>query len=101
MIFFRARSALIIGGDFNCIDSTIDKFNCLSVLTIDKKSLCFLLTDFSLVDIRPKQNPRKILFTWSNSDRSQMSRMDRFFSLQNHCFLILSLAIFYLASCPV
>ena len=34
--FFIARCGLLIGGDFNCIDSTIGKFNCLSVLPIER-----------------------------------------------------------------
>ena len=71
--------ALIVGGDFNCIDKTIDKLNCSSVLPTDVNSLCSLKSDFSLMDVWRKQNPRKILFTWSNSDCSQMSRIDRFF----------------------
>lgn len=76
--FFISQGTLIIGGDFNCFDNTLDKFNCSIVPSIDKSSLRSLKSDFSLTDIWRKQNPQKILFTWSNSDHSQMSRIDRF-----------------------
>lgn len=76
--FFISQGTLIIGGDFNCFDNTLDKFNCSIVRSIDKSSLRSLKSDFSLTDIWRKQNPQKILFTWSNSDHSQMSRIDRF-----------------------
>ena len=42
-------------------------------------SLVMLRSDFSLVDIWRKQNPCTVSFTWSNSDRTQASRIDRFF----------------------
>ena len=70
---------MIIGGDFNCIDNVLDKLNCSAVPTPDKASLVTLMSDFSLVDVWRKQNPRAISFTWSNSDRTQASRIDRFF----------------------
>ena len=76
--FFISQGSLIIGGDFNCIDNALDKLNCSTVLSMDKKSLCSLKSDFTLIDIWRKRNPRKILFTWSNSDSSQMSRIDLF-----------------------
>ena len=41
--------------------------------------LSALESDFSLVDIFRKRNPKAISFTWSNKDFSQASRLDRFF----------------------
>ena len=76
--YFLSQGELIIGGDFNCIDNTLDKLNCSVILASDKKSLCSLMCDFSLVDIWRKRNPREVLFTWSNSDHTQASRIDRF-----------------------
>ena len=77
--YFLSQGLLIIGGDFNCIDNVLDKLNCSTVPTADKASLVTLMSDFSLVDVWRKQNPRVISFTWSNSDRTQASRIDRFF----------------------
>ena len=77
--YFLSQGLLLIGGDFNCIDNVLDKLNCSVVPSADKTSLVTLMSDFSLVDVWRKQNPRAISFTWSNSDRSQASRIDRFF----------------------
>ena len=38
--YFISQGDLIIGGDFNCIDNTLDKLNCSAVIASDKKSLC-------------------------------------------------------------
>ena len=37
------------------------------------------MADFMLVDIWRGQNQQKVSYTWSNSDHSQASRIDRFF----------------------
>ena len=77
--YFITQGLLLIGGDFNCIDYTLDKLNCFSVPSVDKTSLASLKSDFCLVDIWRKQNLHEIIFTWSNSDRTQASRLDRLF----------------------
>ena len=77
--FFLSKGILLIGGDFNCIDNVLDKLNCSIVPSADKTSLVTLLADFSLVDVWRKHNPRKISFTWFNHNRTQASRIDRFF----------------------
>ena len=77
--YFLSQGLLLIGGDFNCIDNALDKFNCSTVPSADRTTLVMLMSDFSLVDVWHKQNPRTISFTWSNSDRTQASRIDRFF----------------------
>ena len=76
--FFFSQGLLLLGGDFNCIDNVLDKLNCTTVPSGDKTSLCSLKSDFSLVDVWRKRNPRKVSFTWFNSDHTQASRIDRF-----------------------
>ena len=77
--YFLSQGLLLIGGDFNSVDKVLDKLNCATVPSADKTSLVTLMSDFSLVDVWRKQNPRMISFTWSNSDQTQASRLDRFF----------------------
>ena len=77
--FFLSQGLLLIGGDFNCIDNVLDRLNCSIVPSTDKTSLVTLMSDFSLVDVWRKHNPRKISFTWFNHNRTQASRIDRFF----------------------
>lgn len=73
-------SVLIIGGNFNCVDSPLDKFHSNDVHSIDKSSLCSLKSAFSLVDVWRKHHRCVALFIWSNSNNTQASRLDRFFS---------------------
>ena len=54
--YFISQGDLIIGGDFDCIDNTLDKLNCSAVIASDKKSFCSFMCDFSLVDIWRKRN---------------------------------------------
>lgn len=77
--YFLYRGDLIIAGDFNCVDSSVDKFHSGDIHATDKKSLCSLKSDFSLLDAWRKCNPRAVSFTWSNSSKTQASRLDRFF----------------------
>ena len=34
--YFLSNGLLLIGGDFNCIDNTLDKLNCSAVVSADK-----------------------------------------------------------------
>ena len=77
--FFLSRGDTIIGGDFNCIDSELDRLNSTSNLSADKKLLQALQSDFCLCDVWRKLNPRGISFTWMNSGKTQASRLDRFY----------------------
>lgn len=74
-----SQGLLLMGGEFNCINNVLDKFNCSFVPATDKNSLASLMSDVSLVDIWRKRHPRKIMFSWSNTNRTQASRIDRFF----------------------
>ena len=77
--YFLLRGDLIIGGDFNCVDNPIDKFHSNDIHSTDKSSLCSLKSAFLLVDVWRKHNPRAVLFTWSSGNKTQASRLDRFF----------------------
>ena len=77
--FFLSPGDLILGGDFNCIDSNLDRLNIKSDFGADKRCLSALKSDFWLVDIFCKKNPKAISFTWSNKDFSQASRLDCFY----------------------
>lgn len=77
--YFLSRGVLIIGGDFNCVDNSIDKFHSDDVHSIDKTSLCSLKSAFSLGNVWCKHHPQAISFTSSNSNETQASRLDRFF----------------------
>ena len=77
--FFLSPGDLILGGDFNWVDSELDRLHIKSDFSADKRCLSALKSDFCLVDIFRKRNPKAISFTWSNKDFSQASRLDRFF----------------------
>ena len=76
---FFLSGDLIIAGDFNCINNPLDRLNSRSDFASDKKILQNLKSDFCLFDIWRQQNPCAVSFTWSNSNYSQASRIDRFF----------------------
>lgn len=77
--YFISQGDLVLGNDFNCVDNALDKSFSNEVLSSDKNCLCSLKSDSSLVDVWRKQNPRRVSFTWSNSNHTQASRLDRFF----------------------
>ena len=80
---FLSRGNLIVGGDFNCVGSSIDKFCSDDIHATDKKSLSSLQSDFSLIDVWRKCHPRVVSFTWSNASNTQASRLDRFLVSQS------------------
>ena len=71
--FFLSPGNLILGSDFNCIDSDLDRLHINSDFGADRRCLSALKSDFCLVDILRKQNPKPISFTWSNKDFSLSS----------------------------
>ena len=77
--FFLSPGDLILGGNFNCIDSDLDCLNIKSDFNVDKRCLSAVKSDFCLVDIFQKKNLKMISFTWSNKDFSQASRLNRFY----------------------
>ena len=66
--FFLPPSDLILGSDFNCIDSDLDRLNIKSHLSADKRHLSVLKSDFCLVSVFCKRNPKSVSYTWSNKD---------------------------------
>ena len=77
--FFLSPGDLILGGDFNCIDSDLNRLHIKSDFSADKRWLSALKSDFCLVDVFRKKNPKAISFTWSNKDFSPASRLHRFY----------------------
>ena len=73
--FFIPSSAIIIGGDFNCYNNTLDKFG--GNVSIHKEYEP-LKNDFALVDVWRNLHPASREFTWFNSSRSIGSRLDKF-----------------------
>ena len=85
--YFISNGSRIIAGDFNCIDNVLDRLHSTNISLPDKRCLNAFSSDFSLIDVWRKLNPRGVSFTWSNSDYTQASRLDRFLisrSLFNH-----------------
>ena len=85
--YFISNGSRIIAGDFNCIDNVLDRLRSSNTLLPDKRCLNAFFSDFSLIDVWRKLNPHGVSFTWSNSDYTQASRLDRFLvsrSLFNH-----------------
>ena len=60
--FFFTGSELIIGGDFNCVDSNQDKYGGnVDTGFVGTQELAKLKSDFYLTDIWRKKNPRLLL----------------------------------------
>ena len=76
--FFERLHDYFIPGDFNCFDNKLGRLHSANTLLPDKKCLNAFLSDFCLIDVWRKLNPQGVSFTWSNSDYSQASRLDRF-----------------------
>ena len=82
--FFFTGSELIIGGDFNCIDSQKDKYGGnIDTGFVGKQELSKLKSDFYLTDISRKKNPRTIQFTWLNANATIACRLDKFLISKN------------------
>ena len=73
-----SQGSLVLGWDFNCIDSVIDRLNIQSDFGIDRRVLSALKAYFCLADVWRKRNPSAISYTWAYSDFSEASRLDRF-----------------------
>ena len=88
--FFIPAQGIILGGDFNCYESALDKFGgnvCLHNELSDLKS------NFRFVDVWRKLHPRLREFTWFNSTFSIASRLDKFFLSKNITNLVASSSI--------
>ena len=65
----------IIAGDFNCVESALDKHG---GIFSQAKHLADLCTHFKLIDIWRKLHGHQTEFTWCNSDKSNGTRLDKF-----------------------
>ena len=88
--FFIPAEGLVLGGDFNCYDSTLDKLNGNVNINNEFKDL---KSTFHLVDDWRKSHPGVREFTWFNSDYSIASRLDKFYLSSNIANLFLSSSI--------
>ena len=52
--YFLSRGDFIIGGDFNCVENSVDKFRSNNIHVTDKTSIVSLRSDFSLLDVSHK-----------------------------------------------
>ena len=80
--FFIPSDGIVLGGDFNCYDSALDKFGgnaAIASYFSDFKS------SFKFVDVWRKLHPNIREMTWFNSDFSLGSRLDKF--LLSSCLL--------------
>ena len=80
--FFFPNSELILGGDFNCYDSLLDKMG--GTARIDK-SLSDLKSSCALRDAWRLKHPRERHFTWFNHNRTIASRLDSFLISRSLC----------------
>ena len=78
--FFFSGSNLVIGGDFNCYDSPLDKLGGNINL---QKELSDFKSDFHLIDIWRKKHPKERHFTWFNFDFKIACRLDKFLVSKN------------------
>ena len=82
--FFFTGSELIIGGDFNCVDSNQDKYGGnVDTGFVGRQELAKLKSDFYLTDIWQKKNPRLLQFTWTNVGATIACRLDKFLISKN------------------
>ena len=91
--YFLSRGDLIIGDDFTSVENSVDKFRSNDIHVTDKKSIVSWRSDFSLLDVWHKCHPRLVSFTWSNTAKTQASRLDR--------FLVSKFLIDKVASCSI
>ena len=83
--FFITAQGIILGGDFNCYESALDKFGgnvCIH------NELLELKANFHLFDAWRRLHPRLREFTWFNSSLSIASRLDKFLLSSNLATLV-------------
>ena len=66
--FFQNLHTFFVSGDFNCVDSALDRLSCSNLSLPDKATF----------HVWRRQNPRGVSFTWANASYTQASRIDRF-----------------------
>ena len=74
--FFYPNSFKIIAGDFNCYESSFDKFGGNSSPSTDLRNFRLL---HGFIDAWRAKHGRQLFCTWFNSDKTIGSRLDKFF----------------------
>ena len=74
--YFFPNSRLVLAGDFNCYDSSLDKMG--GNISVDS-GLSDFKSSCSIRDAWRFKHPRERQFTWFNHDFSIASRLDTFF----------------------
>jgi exonuclease III len=78
--YLLTRRKVIMGGDFNLVlDIAMDCFGGNPHGSIGSPELKRLLSKYHFIDIWRHQHPSLKTCTWSNTDRSIMSRLDKFY----------------------
>ena len=77
--YFLCQNNQIIGGDFNLIESELDRLRPGADFAADRRLMSAFRADLRLVDVWRKNNPRGKSYTWAKKDLSQASRIDKFF----------------------
>ena len=85
--YFFPNSQLILAGDFNCYDGSLDKMG--GHASIDARLTDLKSTNF-LRDAWRLKHPRDHQFTWFNSDLSLASRLDSFLISRYLCAQVIS-----------
>ena len=89
--YFFPNSIKIIAGDFNCIESVVDKFGGTSAVSTDLSDLHKI---HRLVDIWRKTHGRQVQCTWFNAAKTIGTRLDKFFIAQTLISNVKSCKIF-------
>ena len=76
--YFLTQNNQIIGGDFNCIESELDRLKPGADFAADRRTMSAFRADLHLIDVWRKANPKGRSYTWANKDFSQASRIDKF-----------------------
>ncbi|KAK3731911.1 hypothetical protein QZH41_016956, partial [Actinostola sp. cb2023] len=77
--YFYTGVPVIVGGDFNCIESTADQFgHATDACKAGGVELTALKANFDLIDIRRQQHRNVKQYTWWKKDCSVGSRLDKF-----------------------
>ena len=92
--YFLSQNNQIIGGDFNCIESELDRLKPGADFAADRRLMSAFQADLHLVDVWRKNNPKGKLYTWAKKDLSQASRIDKFLLSRSLFRHVISCSVF-------
>ena len=76
--YFLSQNNQVIGGDFNCIESELDRLKPGADFAADRLTMSAFRADLHLIDVWRKMNPKGKSYTWAKKDLFQASRIDKF-----------------------